>query len=134
MKLNKYFQSMLINWPAKVLSLVFALLVYAFIQYSTIGSRVVTIPLAVTLPQAMEAQSLVPNSVEVSIRGNEDIIYLIDPETITALVDFSSVTEEGIATEPVVLVYEEEVFNSAGIALVPNPNQFRILFGEGSAQ
>jgi hypothetical protein len=133
MKLSKYLQSFLVNWPAKVLSLVFALLVYVFIQYSTMGARVVTIPVKVSLPPTLEAQSLVPTSVEVIIRGNEDVIYLIDPNAIKASIDFSAVEQEGISTALVVLSYEERVFDSAGISLVANPNQYRILFSVRSS-
>ncbi len=76
---------------------------------------------------------MVPASIEVSIQGNEDIIYLINPESIDASLDFSSVDEAGIATAPVVLRYEEDVFESAGIALQADPPQYyRILFNEGS--
>lgn len=128
MKLNKYLQSMLYHWPAKVISLVFAVCIYLFIQYSTIGSRVVTIPLDVQLPSAYVASSLVPNSVEVQIRGNDDIIYLIDPNSIKASIDFSFVKREGIANAPVLLVYEENVFESGGISISANPSQYRILF------
>ncbi|WP_320123577.1 hypothetical protein [uncultured Sphaerochaeta sp.] len=132
MKLNKYLQGVLYNWPAKVLSLVFAVLVYAFIQFSTMGARVVSIPIEVHLPTSLEAESLVPASIEVSIQGNEDIIYLINPESIEASLDFSSVDVAGIATAPVVLRYEEDVFESAGIALQSDPQYYRILFNEGS--
>lgn len=131
-KLSKHLQAFLYNWPAKVLSLVFAVLVYAFIQYTTLGARVVTIPISVSLPTQFEAQSLVPTSVEISIRGNEDVIYLIDPNYIRATVDFSAVKTPGIATAPVILVYDEQVFDSAEIALLANPTQYRILFGVGS--
>jgi len=84
------------------------------------------------LPDRYEAESLVPASVEVSIRGNEDVIYLINPNSIQASVDFSAVKQEGIATAPVILVYDEQVFDSADIALSANPTQFRILFTAGS--
>lgn len=131
-KPSKYLQAFLYNWPAKVLSLVFALLVYALIQYTTLGARVVTIPISVSLPSQFEAQSLVPTSVEVIIRGNEDIIYLIDPNYIQASVDFSAVDKEGIATAPVILVYDEHVFDGAEIAMLANPTQYRVLFGVGS--
>ncbi len=132
MKLNKYLQGLLYNWPAKVLSLVFAILVYAFIQFSTMGSRVVSIPISVDLPQTLVAESLVPSSIEVTIQGNEDIIYLINPDSIEASLDFSTVEEAGIATRSVVLRYEEEVFESAGIALQADPQFYRILFAQGS--
>jgi len=132
MKLNKYFQSVLYNWPAKMLSLVFALLVYLFITYSTLGSRVVTIPLVVNLPSNLVAESLVPTSVQINIRGAEDIIYLVDPNAIEATIDFTFVKEPGIASSAIVLKYEQQVFNNAGISLVANPSDYRILFSQGS--
>lgn len=132
MKANKHLQNMLYHWPAKVISLVFAICIYLFIQYSTIGARVVTIPLDVQLPSGYEAMSLVPESVEIEIRGNDDVIYLINPNSIKASLDFSFVGSEGIASAPVLLIYKENVFESGGISVAPNPTQYRILFkGEG---
>ena len=133
MKLNKHLQNMFYHWPAKMLSLVFAVFIYLFIQYSTIGSRVVTIPLDVHLPSGYEAMSLVPDSVVVEIRGNDDIIYLIDPNSIMASIDFSFVQSEGIASAPVVLLYEENIFESGGVSVSPNPSQNRILFNKAEA-
>lgn len=129
MKRNKSFQNLIYDWPAKTLSLVFAIGIYLFIQYSTIGARVVTIPLQVKLPESYSAESLVPNSVDISIKGNDDIIYLIDPDYITASIDFSFVEKPGIAAAPVVLDYEENVFNNGGVFVSAEPAQFRILFG-----
>jgi len=128
MKLNKHLQNMLYHWPAKVISLIFAVFIYLFIQYSTTGARVVTIPLDVQLPSGYEAMSLVPESVEVAIRGNEDVIYLIDPNSIMASINFTFVQSEGISSAPVMLMYEENVFESGGVSVSPNPSQYRILF------
>ena len=129
MKLNKHLQNMLYHWPAKVISLVFAVCIYLFIQYSTTGARIVTIPLDVQLPSGYVAMSLVPESVEVEIRGNEDVIYLIDPNSIKASIDFTFVQSEGIASAPVALLYEENIFESGGVSVSPTPSLHRILFG-----
>ncbi|NCC63303.1 MAG: hypothetical protein EOM15_01430 [Spirochaetia bacterium] len=135
MRLNKAMQSLLNNWPVKVLSLVFALLVYSFINYATITDRVVTVPLEVHLPDSLIAQSLVPSTVKVHIKGDDSLIYLVDPSAIHASLDFSSVTQEGIASRAVVLVYDQEVFNRARIALSAEPQQFRVLFSRlGSSE
>jgi len=111
-----------------MISLVFAICIYLFIQYSTVGARVVTIPLDVELPSGYEAMSLVPESVEIEIRGNDDIIYLIDPNSIMASLDLSFVQQEGIASAPVLLKYEKNVFESGGVSVSPNPSHYRILF------
>ena len=134
MRTNKHLQNLLFNWPAKVLSLVFAVLIYAFIQYSTLDTRVVTIPLAVTLPDDLVAESLVPQKIEVQIKGTENIIYLVDLDAITATIDFSDVHEVGIATRNIVLVYNERVFDNAQITLLAQPSQYRILFKSGDGQ
>ncbi|NBK20705.1 MAG: hypothetical protein EOM68_01615 [Spirochaetia bacterium] len=134
MKLNKYLQNMLYHWPAKMISLVFAICIYLFIQYSTTGARVVTIPLDVQLPSGYVAMSLVPESVEVAIRGNEDIIYLIDPNSIKASINFAFVQSEGIAIAPVVLLYEENVFISGSVSVSPTPSQYRVLFNREGGQ
>lgn len=131
-RLNKYLQRFLVNWPAKVLSLLLALVVYAFIHYSSIGARSVTIPITVLLPEQMEAQSLVPASIDVEIRGNEHIIYLISPDSITAVADFSKVDKEGITVANVRLTYEEEVFKRGEITLKASPSSVRVLFGRRS--
>ena len=128
MRQNKYLQNLLLNWPAKILSLVFALLVYTFIQYSTLDTRIVTIPLEVTLPDALVAESLVPSQVQVQIKGDDSIIYLVDPNAIVAAVDFSDVKSEGIAVRSVVLHYDERLFDTAKISFLAYPIQFRILF------
>ncbi|MFA5446933.1 MAG: CdaR family protein [Sphaerochaeta sp.] len=128
MRQNKYLQNLLLNWPAKILSLVFALLVYTFIQYSTLDTRIVTIPLEVTLPDALVAESLVPSQVQVQIKGDDSIIYLVDPNAIVAAVDFSDVKSEGIAVRSVVLHYDEHLFDTAKISFLADPIQFRILF------
>lgn len=134
MRQNKYLQALLYNWPAKILSLVFALVVFAFIQYTNLDTRIVTIPLEVTLPAVLEPQSLVPSQVDVKIKGNEDIIYLIDVTSISATVNFSDVRTEGIATRAVSLVYEKQIFDSAQISLVSEPEQFRVLFAHPEEQ
>ncbi len=133
MKLNKHLQNMLYHWPAKIIALVFAVFIYLFIQYSTIGARIVTIPLDVQLPIGYEAMSLVPESVEVEIRGDDDIIYLIDPNSIMASINFTFVQSEGIASAPVVLLYEENIFESGAVSVSPNPSQYRILFNRQGA-
>ncbi|MDY0287390.1 MAG: hypothetical protein RBR15_01035 [Sphaerochaeta sp.] len=128
MKPSKHLQNMLYHWPAKIISLVFAVCIYLFIQYSTVGARVVTIPLDVQLPSGYEAMSLVPDSVAIEIRGNDDVIYLIDPNSIGASLNFSFVQSEGISSAPVLLTYEENVFESGGVSVSSNPSQYRILF------
>ncbi len=134
MKRSKFVQSMFYNWPVKVLSIVFAIAVYLFIHYTTLGERRITIPMEVSLPSSYVAASLVPDSVEISIKGDDDLIYLIDPTYITASLDFSYVNEPGIAKAPVMLSYMETLYKADGVSISANPSQFRILFEASGEQ
>lgn len=129
MRQNKVIQSLLLNWPAKVFSLVLAILVYVFVQYASLDIRVVTIPLEVSLPaEGVAPQSKVPSEIEVEIKGKDSLIHLVNPSAIEASVDFSTVRGEGISVRNVVLEYERHLFDTSHITFVANPVQIRIFF------
>lgn len=126
MKQNKFFSF----WGAKVFSLLLAILTVLLIEFTNITDRVITIPLSVTLPDDFEAESLVPESVDVVISGNENVIYLVDPAGIKARADFSAVDSAGITSVPVILEYREDIYKKNTIAIYSDPSSVRILFGE----
>lgn len=128
MKTNKILQTIISNWPAKVIALLLAIALFLFIQYTTIGERRVTIPIHVTLPESLVASSLIPDSVELVIKGDEEHIYLIDPSSITATIDFSFATTAGIARAPVILQYDRSLFRVTNVSITAQPDQYRVLF------
>ncbi len=116
------------NWKVKIISIVLAVCVFSFFYYFNHSSRTVTIALEVNLPSDYEAESLIPNSVEINIVGNQDLIYLIDPNLINATIDFSSVKKEGISITNVILDYDEKMFSKGNINLVANPQRVKVSF------
>jgi len=127
---NKFIQAFTYNWSAKICALVLALILYLFGSYSNLDTRIVSIPVDVKLPERVMAASSVPSTVQVSIRGDGDLIYLIDPSYIKATVDFSYVQTSGIASSLVNLSYNQEVFINGGISLDAVPGSFRVMFLE----
>ena len=128
MKQNKVFASVLSNWIPKILSLLNAIFIVLSVKYFNIHDRVVTLPLEVALPEGMNPQSLVPDTVEVAITGPDSIIYLVNPDEIKAYADFSDVVDEGIARVPVMLEYDHDIFTSDGLSISATPSTVRILF------
>ncbi len=129
MRQNKVLQNLLLNWPAKVFSLVLAILVFMFVQYASLGSRIVTIPLTVVLPaDGVVPQSLIPETIEVEIKGKDSLIHLVNPSGIEASADFSAVRGEGIAVRNVILDYEKHLFDTSHISFIADPVQVRVLF------
>ena len=130
MKQSKVISSVLSNWVPKVFSFLIALFIVIAIRFLNINDRVVTLPLEVTLPESYEAVSLVPDTVDVVITGSDSIIYLVEPETIKASADFSSVSGPGITRVPVTLDYAGDIFTADGLTVSARPSSVRILFEE----
>ena len=127
MKQNKFLQSVLSNWPVKIISVMLAIALYLIVQYSTVDHREVAIPLHVSLPSGYVAKSTIPNSVKLVISGDEAVIYLIDPSSITASADFSSVQDEGVTSVPVFLSYREYPLHG-DIMIAADPEFLKVFF------
>ena len=127
---NKFTSAVFGNWVVKILSFICALMILISVRFLNATDRVVAIPLTVKFADdsPYEAVSLVPDSVDVVITGDENIIYLVDPSLITASVDFSDVGGEGISRRNVILEYDRDIFSDNSLTVSSSPLTIRILF------
>ncbi len=127
---NKFSSTLFGNWVVKIICFVCALAIVISIRFLNATDRVVTIPLTVILDEnsQLETASLVPESIKVVITGDESIIYLVDPSLISATVDFSDVSEEGISRRTVSLEYDRDIFSDNYLSVSSSPLTVRILF------
>lgn len=127
---NKISSVLFGNWVAKVFSFIAALAIVVAVRFMNVAERVVTIPISVYIDANSEYEpiSLIPESVNVVISGDDDIVYLVDPSLITASVDFSDVAGDGIARRVVYLDYDNDIFSSYGLTIRATPATIRILF------
>jgi YbbR domain-containing protein len=66
----KFFRDLLLeNWGLKLTSIFLALLLWLFVRGDPGAERVITVPLEVRIPSAMEITSERPTSVDVTVRG-----------------------------------------------------------------
>ncbi len=126
--LNAFIQSYL----PRIICLLLAIVVFVAVRYLNMADRVVRVPLEVTLPvsDAIEAESTVPSHIDVVISGDDELVYLADPDSIIATADFSNVDSAGIARVPVQLTYYEEAYKQASLVVTAKPDVVRILFKE----
>ncbi len=89
------------NWPAKVLSVVAALLLVVFNNISRLEERYISVPLELQLPANLVAASSFPNRVRVTLRGESEGIQRILEDDIEAFLDLRSVDSEGVVTTSV---------------------------------
>ena len=121
------------SWSKKILCFLLALILVFCCRFLKIGSRKVVLPLKVTLPENYKAVSYVPENIEIAIKGSESVIYLVDPDTISAYADFSYIDRQEdmsgkIVRVPVRLSYPEDIFSSDGLVIESIPSSVRILF------
>ena len=91
------------NWPAKILSVVAAIILYLSYRIGTLEERFFSVPLSVITYEGFVAVGEVPSNVRVSLRGQPGEIFLILTEDIDAFVDLTEHSREGQYRAPVLI-------------------------------
>lgn len=103
MTLPPKLEKLLENWPAKIISLVAAILVYAFYQISTLQTRFFVVPLEVRQDSGMVSTEISEDSIRISVRGDMTEIATLEAKDFSAFTDMSRYMSEGTVTVPVQL-------------------------------
>ncbi len=101
MKSSRFLRRLFGNWPAKVLSLVVALLLVVFNNISRLEERYVSIPLELRLPDNLVAASAYPTRVRVTLRGESEGVQRILDDDIEAYLDLRRYEGEGVVSTSV---------------------------------
>ncbi len=101
MKNSTLFDRVTNNWPAKILSVVAAILLFLFYRISALEQRYVSVPLKEVTNGLFVPSNDLPREVSVSLRGKADTVFLVRDEDIEAYVDLSGFRSEGIYRVPV---------------------------------
>ena len=91
------------DWPAKVLSLVVAVLVFSFYRLNRLEERYVSVPLSVTVGDDFVPSSPIPRSIRLTLRGESNSLVTVLEEDLRASIDLSHATGEGLFKAPVVV-------------------------------
>jgi hypothetical protein len=89
------------NWPAKILSVALAIILFVFHRMSILENRFFSVPLAVQLDGNLVPSSAYPRMVRVTLRGEANSVFPILEEDVEAYLDFSRYTEVGTYRSPV---------------------------------
>ncbi|MDR2701162.1 MAG: hypothetical protein LBB72_01865 [Spirochaetaceae bacterium] len=89
------------KWPAKVTSLVFAIILFAFHSMGNLQERFFTVPLQLNISNNLAPGSDFPRNIRVIIRGDETSIYHVTENDIEALIDLTQYNEPGLYKAPV---------------------------------
>jgi hypothetical protein len=115
------FSKILELWPAKVLALAAALLLFLFNRFDSLQVRTVTVPLRVVTDTALLPAQEFNHRVKVTVRGTEDVVSAISENDLEAHVDFSGHQGEGVYTAPIQVTRRSETSDSPPIELAVDP-------------
>lgn len=130
MRRNKLFQRVFYNWQVKVICFLLAVFMYFFLGLVLQDTRTIRLPLEVTLPEGYTADSNIPSSVNLLIKGTQDRIYMVDVDDVRVSVDFSAVDHEGVNTAPVVITMDgpNRSLDLSSVSISTDPTQVKIYF------
>jgi YbbR domain-containing protein len=89
------------NWPAKILSLAAAVVLFLFNRISTLEERYLSVSLEIMTANDLVPSSAYPTAVRVTLRGEGSSIAAVLQDEIEAYADFTSYEKEGIYRAPI---------------------------------
>lgn len=89
------------NWPAKMLSVAIALMLFVFHRMSTLATRTLSAPLIIETSSMLVPASPYPQNVRINMRGEDDSIRAILDGDIEAFADFRKYEAEGYYRAPI---------------------------------
>ncbi len=101
MMLPQRLSKLLENWPAKLISLVAAILIYIFYQISILETKNIAVPLYVYENGSMRVISMPEKTVHITVKGMRDNIVTLEAVDFKTYIDINSFAEEGEYEVPV---------------------------------
>ena len=97
----KLFDRTIKNWPAKVLSLALAIILFVFHRMITLETRFFSVPVVIENLNAMVPSSSYPRTIRVSLRGEANSIYSVLEGDLEVYVDMDKFNTPGTYIVPV---------------------------------
>lgn len=91
------------NWPAKILSFMAAVLLFAFNQLNRLEERPLALPLRVMGNPDLAPASAYPRTVRIVLKGEANSIFAVQEGDLEAILDLSEFKAEGVYRVPVVV-------------------------------
>jgi YbbR domain-containing protein len=114
------------NWPAKVLSVALALILFVFHEMSTLTTRTIIVPLTVETNSALTPGSAYPRSVKVKLRGESDGVKSILDNDIEAYLDLGRHESEGQYRAPVQIRRKGSALVPESLEITVNPLELSV--------
>lgn len=100
---RKFLDRIIDNWPAKVLSIAIAIVLFMFHRMSALEERFFSVPLNIESNETLVPASSYPRMVRVTLKGEANVINPIIENDIEPYLDLTRYTEKGVYNVPVLI-------------------------------
>ena len=114
------------NWPAKVLSVALALVLFVFNRMNTLAMRPLSVPLNIETSTGLIPASTYPPNIRVNLRGEDAGIKSILDNDIEAYVDLTRHETEGWYRAPVQVRKKASALNVEPLEITVNPIEISV--------
>lgn len=123
---KKLVERILDNWPAKVLSLTAALILFFFNKVSHQQERFFSVPLTVQTGTTFVPSGTIPRTVRVGLLGEPNMVDPILEEDIVAIIDLTKIQGEGVFTNPIIIQKKGSALAAEPLEISVEPNQISV--------
>ena len=113
------------KWPAKVLSIVAAIFLFAFHRMNDVQERFFSVPLHLDINSELIPSSTYPHNVRITMRGPNSIYHITETD-IEARLDFSRFTEPGLYRVPVQIQRKGSAEETEILELIVDPAELSL--------
>jgi YbbR domain-containing protein len=124
-------ERLLANWPAKIISLAAAALLFLFYRINTMEERFFSVPLTVEAPPGLAMARSYPRSVRVTLRGKQEAVFSVLEEDIEAYADFGRFQSEGQYRIPVRVARKGSSLNIEPLDIRVEPAEISVTLEQG---
>jgi hypothetical protein len=126
LKSRRFVESIFSNWPAKIISLAAAALLFLFYRVNTMDERFFSVPLEVDPPAGLAISKPYPKSARVTLRGKEEAIFSVIEEDVEVYADFGRFQSEGQYRIPVRVVRRGSSLNIEPLDIRVEPAEISV--------
>ncbi len=126
MKSRRLRDLILTNWPAKIISLAAAVLIFVFYRVSTLEERFFNVQLKMDPPAGYAVASPYPKSVRVTLRGKGESIFLVSDDDVEVYADFGKIEAPGEYRIPLRVVRKGAAMSIEPLEVRVDPSEIRV--------
>jgi YbbR domain-containing protein len=126
LKPGRFLEIIFSNWPAKIISLAAAALLFLFYRVNTMDERFFSVPLQVDPPAGLAISKPYPKSARVTLRGKEEAIFSVIEDDVEVYADFGRFQTEGQFRIPVRVVRSGSSLNIEPLDIRVEPAEISV--------